>query len=105
MLQHMEEDGVFGYIVTELCECNLDTFVCQLRKSGAVNQRLAMGVARDMLEGVHYLHQRGVQLGRLKVSVSAPVHMRVYPSDQLTSTKEMLHANGRTQHISGVVCK
>ena len=58
---------MFGYIVTELCECNLDTFVSQLRKSGAVNQRLAMSVARDMLEGVHYLHQRGIRLGRLKV--------------------------------------
>ena len=58
---------MFGYIVTELCECNLDTFVSQLRKSGAVNQRLAMSVARDMLEGVHYLHQRGIRIGRLKV--------------------------------------
>ena len=65
---------MFGYIVTELCECNLDTFVSQLRKSGAVNQRLAMSVARDMLEGVHYLHQRGIRLGRLKVTNAHTIH-------------------------------
>lgn len=84
---------MFGYIVTELCECNLDTFVTQLRKSGSVNQRLAMGVARDMLEGVHYLHQRGVQLGRLKVGITAPIHT------QCLSTPAPLSRPAHISHI------
>ena len=49
-----EEDKNFIFIGTELCECNLTTFV---RDQGFVQKMTAKTIMQQTAEGLNYLHQ------------------------------------------------